>query len=259
MMRKVATVLVAAIAFTSACGGGGSSRQVFVDQANQLCTTLADSYKAGKAKLPSPPTATDVKDFVQGLFAPEAITTYQQIGGLPMPAGEKDDLQALLTAAIAEVRLIQSDPATNGTPATQRDLVRRFEAAGLTACGVGFQHELDKPQFLKEVNDICTALADKLATSARSLGLVKESPPEAVIAFVQGFASALYRAAVSEVERLGFPAADAAMLQQLLVDWRADIDAVANDPVTFNQSRRAAIDVSDRWVAYGADGCIALG
>jgi hypothetical protein len=259
MMRKLAVVLVAAIAITAACGGGGSSRDLFVEQANQLCTALSDSYTAAKAKLPSPPTATDTKEFVQGSFAPQAITTYQQIGALPMPDAEKDDLQALLTAAIAEVRLIQSDPATNGTPLTQRELVRRFQAAGLTACGVGFQHELDKPQFVKEVNDICTALTDKLHTSARSLGIVKESPPEAVTNFVQGFAAALYRAAVTEVERLGFPAGDEASLQQLLVDWRADIDAVEQDPSTFNQARPLGIDVGARWVAYGADACSELG
>jgi hypothetical protein len=260
MMRKLAIVLFASIAITAACGGGGgSSRDLFVEQANQLCTALSDSYKAGKANLPSPPTAADTKEFVQGSFAPQAITTYQQIGALPMPDAEKDDLQSLLTAAIAEVKLIQSDPATNGTPLTQRELVRRFQAAGLTACGVGFQHELDKPQFVKEVNDICSALTDKLHTSARSLGVVKDSPPEVVIAFVQGFASALYRAAVSEVERLGFPAGDEATLQQLLADWRADIDAVEQDPPTYNQARPLGIDVGARWVAYGADACSELG
>lgn len=259
MRRRVAIVLVVAIAVTAGCGGGGPSRDAFVEQANLLCTALNDSYTTGRSKLPTPASASDIKDFVQGSFAPQAISTYQQIGTLAVPSAEKEDLQTLLTAAIAEVRLIQADPVTNGTPQTQRELVRRFQDVGLTECGVGFEHELDKPQFIKEVNDICNALADKLRTSARSLGVVKESPPEVVVAFVQGTAAALYRAAVAEVERLGFPTGDETALQQLLVDWRADIDAVEKDPATFNQARPLAIDVGVRWDAYGAEACIVLG
>jgi hypothetical protein len=218
-----------------------------------------DSYTTARSKLPSPPSAADIKDFVQGSFAPQAISTYQQIGALALPSAEKQDLQSLLTAAIAEVKLIQADPVTNGTPQTQRELVRRFQAVGLTECGAGFQHALEKPQLIKEVNDICSALADKLRASARSLGVDKDSSPETVAAFVQGTATALYRAAVSEVERLGFPAGDEASLQQLLTDWRADIDAVEKDPSTYNQLRVAGVDVGTRWTTYGAEACRTLG
>jgi hypothetical protein len=261
MMRRLASVVVAAIAITTACGGGGggggsSSRDLFVAQANQLCTALSDSYTAEKAKLPSPPSAADIKDFVQGSFAPQAVTTYEQIAALPMPSAEKDDLQSLLTAAIAEVRLIQADPATNGTPLTQRELVRRFQAVGLTACGAGFQHELDKAQFVKEANGICLGLASKVYALLRGRGINEDSTSEEKAIFVKLTIVPLYFDVVTQIESLGFPAEDQQVLADLLAAWRADIGAVEQQPeLSFDPNRVETLDVKRRWIEYGARSC----
>jgi hypothetical protein len=258
-MKRALGWVAGAVLVIAACGGGSSAGAVkgqFVQQANQLCKKLADDYTAAKAALPQPTTVTDIQTVIRGQFVPEAITTYQQIGSMQLPTPDAEQISALMTAAIAEMRLIQDDPPNSGSPTNQRDLVRRFRELGLTECGAGFEHDLDKPQYLDAANTICSALGEKVVSSAKSFGIVAGTKPAVIAAFVQGTAVPLYRDAVKQLEGLGSPPGDEALLQALLKDWSADIDAVEQNPQLFLDVRRpAALDINKRWVDYGATRC----
>jgi len=244
---------------TVACGGGGgggATEGAFVQHGNQLCKALADDYQAGKAALPSPASAADIKDFVQGRFVPEAVQTYQQIAGLKMPGDQADAVNALLTAAIAEVRLIQSDPAAGGSPQNQRDLVKRFQEVGLTECGAGFQHELNQAQFIEAVNGICQGLGEKVLEIGRDRQIDQNATSEALAQFVQQTVLPLFTDVIAQIDRLGFPTDAGPDWAKLVSDWKADVVLVQQNPLAFyDQTRPAAVDINQRWIAYGATSC----
>ncbi len=241
----------------AACGGESQAavRSAFVSRANQLCQKLTDDYVAAKAKLPTPPGNDDLVLLARATFVPDAIDTYQQIAALKMPKGDRQDLTSLMQQAIAEVQLIQADPLQGGSKGNQRDIVGRMRSYGLDQCGVGFDHDITHDEFVKEANSVCANLASKIGKLNEDQSLASLAP-DARAAFVVNTAAPVYLDAVAQIEAIGYPPGDADVLKKLVADSRADIAAFTADPsLYFNRSRPAAVDIHQRWIAFGAVTC----
>ena len=254
---RIAAALLCLLLLASGCqGGGGASKAAFVKQANALCGQLATDYTAAKAAMPAAPSREDTKTMVQGTFAPEAIQTYTRIQGLPLPSSDADDLRSLLTSAIAEVKLIQLDPATFGNQQNQRDLVKRFADYGLTDCGAGFARDIDKAEWIREVNDLCTAFGAKQQATLVGRDVSPASSPEVIAAFVRDVAAPLSDDVVAQIRALGFPQGDEQPLEQLLQAVHADVQLVLATPsLYFDTSRPSLVDLVQQWRTYGVTAC----
>lgn len=259
--RSLAAALVVTVLFAiAACSGGSSqaAKAAFVAQGNQLCKQFADDYNAAKAQLPIPPSNDDLKLLAQATFVPAAIETYQKIASLNLPKADAQDLTSLMDQAIAEVRLIQADPLQGGSPSNQRDIVNRMHGYGLTECGVGFAHDVDHAEFVKEADGICGTYFAKLSKVEQDQNVSASSKDDVKIAFATNTGLPVVRDAVDRIEAIGFPPEDKAVLSKLIGDWRADLDAVAKDPAQFFTPNRAtAVDIFQRWAAFGLTSCAA--
>lgn len=257
-MRRWPIALAGALVVVlSACGtSSGPSKDAFVKDANARCQSLRDADDAGRAALGASPSASDRADYLRGSWGPVAISTYQQIAGLAMPATDKDRIAQLLTDAIAEVRLLEADPASGGNIPNQRELVRRFAAEGLTACGAGFAAEVTKPDFLQQVGRVCAALSTNLANAMQERGITDATPPEVRSAFVRSVIVPLQRKAADQIEALGAPSGDEAVIADILVKTRADIDIYETDPAQYFTSRPTFVALQQQWQAYGGSVCV---
>jgi hypothetical protein len=252
-------LVVAICAALLACGGGGGNqaavKDAFVTAANGMCKQLTTDYNAAKAALPASPSADDLKEFVQGSFGPEAISTYQKIASLQTPKDDAESLSSLLTSAIAEVRLIQSDPVVNGSVTNQHDLVARFRNYGLTECGAGFVHDLTHDEYVTAAQGICKNLDDKLFGLEDDNGIHKAGA-DAKAAFVHTYAAPLFRDAIDQLEVVGVPTADQAAVTKLLTDWKAIVDSYEKDPtILYTPKTAGVIAFNGAWDAFGATNC----
>lgn len=253
---RLVAVTVAFVVLIAACGGGKStSKAAFDAQANQICKRLADADATGRSALGTTPSPQALRDYIGGTFAPEAIQAYEQIKTLSMPSSDKDRIVQLLTDAIAEVRLINADPATGGNIPNQQDLVRRFAAEGMTECGAGFSRQITKPEFLQKVNAICADIAQKVAAAKTASNVTDTSPPEQQNLFVKSVIVPLQLEAVNRIESLGFPVADQQLLSTLMTDARADIAIYEKDPSKYFVQRPTQVDLQRRWQQYGGNIC----
>lgn len=255
-MRKATLAAVASVLLLEACGGGGGpSKATFLTQANQICKRVGDADATARSALGASPPAQAMRDYIGGTFAPEVIQAYEQIKTLAMPANEKDRIIQLLTDAIAEVRLINADPATGGNIPNQQDLVRRFGAEGMTECGVGFSRQITKPEFLRKLNAICVDISQRVAAAKAQSNVTDASPPEQQNLFVKSVVVPLQLEAADRIEALGFPVADQELLTRLMADARADIAIYERDPAKYFVERPTQLDLQRRWQAYGGPIC----
>jgi len=259
LRRSRQAVLVALCAALFACGSGGGSsaavKEAFVTQANGLCKQLTTDYNTAKATLPASPTPDQLKEFVQGTFGPEAISTYQQIASLQMPKDDADALTSLLTTAIAEVRLILVDPAVNGSATNQHDLVKRFRDYGLSECGAGFAHDISHDEYVVAAQGICNNI-DKKITGIETANKIQKGTADARAAFVGTYAVPLLRDMADQLEALGLPPGEEATLTKLLADMRAVIDSYLQDPASLYVAKTGpAYAVNAAWDAYGPTSC----
>ena len=245
----------------TACSGGTSDvtvRNSFVTQANQLCKQFTDDYDGAKAKLPIPPSNDDLILLAQATFAPDAISTYQQISALKMPKADEQDLKSLMSQAVAEVQLIQSDPIQGGSKGNQRDIVNRMRKYGLTECGAGFDHDVDHAEFLKEADGVCSTYFAKLVKVEQDQNIGPSAKEDVKLAFVVNTGLPVVEDAVNRIEAIGYAPEDKDVLTKLIADWRADLNTIAKDPSQFFvPNRPAAVDIFNRWDAFGLHSCAA--
>ena len=126
---------------TSTAASGGT-REEFIASADEICARTAEQITAETAaRFPQGATANERQ--LEELFAevtiPALADQYEEIGALPVPEGDEEEIEALVSAADEAIAAAEEDPATlsvlqgSETPFTE---VNRLSAEyGLQVCG----------------------------------------------------------------------------------------------------------------------------
>ena len=145
-----ATVAVAVAFGAAGCGGGDDSssgdstaaaltKDEFVTQGNQICadgnkqieTASKDVFSGGK------PSTDEVKQFVTGTVIPSIQDQVDGIRALGAPAGDEDQVNAILDAAQQGIDDAKADPSlleSNGSNDPFEEANKLATAYGLTEC-----------------------------------------------------------------------------------------------------------------------------
>lgn len=144
----LATATIAAIG----CGGDsedststsatGGTRAEFIASADEICTQTAEEIAAETAEL-FPQGAAATEKQVQQLFVdvtiPALIDQYEQIGALPVPQEDEEEVDALLSAADDALAEAEKDPASllvlQGDETPFSEVIRLSTDYGFEVCG----------------------------------------------------------------------------------------------------------------------------
>lgn len=156
--RTAALALLAAAALLLACGGGddeatttgatdatGASgdtltKQQFITRADEICAAGDEEIiSAGRAEFGNQaPQGEELAQFVDDVVVPSTQRQHDQIAALPVPEGEEQSVDQLLTALQQGIDSLESDPeqlvqSSGDDPFEEASrLAREF---GLTDCG----------------------------------------------------------------------------------------------------------------------------
>jgi hypothetical protein len=152
---KLSVLACAALAAgaLAACGGGDDNKQQFgatvgsgpstltkdqfVQQANQICDQGNKELDTASQALGQNPTADQISSFATDTVVPAVERQVSDIRALGAPAGDEEQVNALLDAAQADAEKVKSDPTVlaNGDPFA--DANKLADDYGLTSCGSG--------------------------------------------------------------------------------------------------------------------------
>ncbi|MCW2766172.1 MAG: hypothetical protein JWO11_2131 [Nocardioides sp.] len=143
-----ALILTLGLAVTG-CGGGGDdkvtaeptaaaaalSKADFSSQANAICATGTQTIDAASAALGDSTSSADIEAFVTETVIPSVQGQHDAIEALGAPAGDEDEVAALLAALQTGIDALSADPAaiTTGSPFDEANQLAT--AYGLTDCG----------------------------------------------------------------------------------------------------------------------------
>jgi hypothetical protein len=136
------TSTTASTGVSGATGASGAplTKEQFIQQADQICQQGNDATQQAANQLfgGQKPTDEQVTQFVNDSLAPAIQTEIDQIGALTPPAGDEDDIQAMLGAVSDALDQIKQDPSSllasdNEGPFAQADQLARDY--GLKVCG----------------------------------------------------------------------------------------------------------------------------
>jgi len=140
LMGLIAGVILAG------CGGGGSSSTIalsksdFVAQGNAICAKGDKETEAAAKKVFSqPPSKATVEKFVTDTVVPNIQGQIDAIGALSPPAGDEDQVQAIVDAAQSALDKAKADPSllteqgSGSDPFAEAD--KLADDYGLDACG----------------------------------------------------------------------------------------------------------------------------
>jgi hypothetical protein len=126
---------------TSSSGTGGT-REEFVASADAICTETAEEIAAETAeRFPEGAAATEKQ--VEQLFVevtiPALTDQYEEIGALPVPEGDEEEVDALLSAADEAIAEAEEDPGSllvlQGSETPFTEVNRLSTDYGLQVCG----------------------------------------------------------------------------------------------------------------------------
>ena len=121
-------------------GGDALTKAQFLRQGNAVCAAGNAELEAEGATLGTEPSPQDIEDFALDELVPNIRNQIDALRELAPPAGDEDEVDAILTAAEDGVEAIEQDPASafNDGSADPFDEANQLAAEyGLTACGSG--------------------------------------------------------------------------------------------------------------------------
>jgi hypothetical protein len=136
------TASTAAASSTTDASGTPLSKEEFIQQADAICKAGNQSTAQAANDLFSggQPTQQQVDQFATDTLIPAIQDEIDQIGALTPPAGDEDDVQAILTAVSGALEKVKADPtalfaSTDEGPFKEADQLA--SAYGLKVCGQG--------------------------------------------------------------------------------------------------------------------------
>jgi hypothetical protein len=149
--RIAAIAAVGAIAIAGAgCGGGDDdssssstptpTKDEFVTQANQICAEGNETVDAAANDVFSgQPTQDELDSFITDTVIPNTEDQIEQIRALGIPAGDEDQVNAILDSAQSDLDAAKADPSimTSGSKDPFAETNKLAAAYGLTECASG--------------------------------------------------------------------------------------------------------------------------
>ena len=86
------------------------SKTAFITQADQICKESNDELDAEGRKLGNSPSKSEVESFASDSVVPAIQQQLDQIRALGVPAGDEDQVNAILDAAQADLDKLEADP-----------------------------------------------------------------------------------------------------------------------------------------------------
>lgn len=141
---------ITALVAVAGCGGGDDSstttaaappltKEEYITQADKICTDgdAAINAAATDAAIGPSSTETEINDFVTGTVLPNIQSQVDQISALTPPAGDEDQVGALVDALNTAVTTATDDPSTvTGSSAGPfAEVDKLAKDYGLKACG----------------------------------------------------------------------------------------------------------------------------
>ena len=151
MKRLKIGAIAAALALTIAvagCGGGSDdsssstaaalSKEEFLAQGNQICAAGNKEIDAASKEVFSSgqPSQAEIETFLTGTLIPSVQSQVDGIRALGAPAGDEDQVNAILDSAQSAIDAGKADPTTlegNDDPFAETN--KLANAYGLTECG----------------------------------------------------------------------------------------------------------------------------
>ncbi len=126
----------------TAASGTPLSKEEFIQQADAICKAgnQATNQAANDLFTGGQPTQEQVNQFATDTLVPAIQGEIDQIGALTPPAGDEDEVQAILTAVSGALDKVKADPTSLFASADEgpfKEADQLAKAYGLTVCGQG--------------------------------------------------------------------------------------------------------------------------
>lgn len=110
----------------------------FIAEADAICAAGDEEINAAGEQLGQTPQGQELIDFAEDVVIPSIQTQHDEIAALPVPEGEEEEVDELLTALQQAIDDLEQDPAqiAEGNAAESFQEVNQLaEDFGLTNCG----------------------------------------------------------------------------------------------------------------------------
>ena len=122
-------------------GGGTLPKEEFITEADQICAAGDETITAAGDSLGQSPSNADLEQFTGDVIVPSIQSQYDAIAALPVPEGEEEQVDELLSALQSGIDELEADPSliTAGDSAESpfADANKLAKEFGLTDCGEG--------------------------------------------------------------------------------------------------------------------------
>ncbi len=112
------------------------TKSAFITEADQICKESNDQIDTEGRKLGNSPTKSELESFVSNTLVPGIQQQLDQIRALGAPAGDEDQVNALLDAAQADLDELEADPGLlSSNDEVFADANKLANDYGLKVCG----------------------------------------------------------------------------------------------------------------------------
>lgn len=140
-LKGVVAALGIFVIALAGCGGGGGgeseaapTKAEFIKQADAVCADVNKQVEAGFKELGDSPSTAEVKKFVDEVSIPQIQHQIDEIGDMTPPAGDEDQIQAILDGW-ADANKASED--VNATTDPFADVDKLSTAYGFEECNHG--------------------------------------------------------------------------------------------------------------------------
>lgn len=126
---------------TGATGVSGSSltKEQFIAQADEICGAGDETIDAAGTALGQAPTDAELETFASNVVVPSIQSQYDGIAALPVPEGEEENVENLLSALGSALDELEADPSVIADQAQSGEIFQAANDAadefGLKKCG----------------------------------------------------------------------------------------------------------------------------